>query len=116
MLAKEPSGTAEAERGREFARVDVAPAVALPRHGQNRVGSDVDAAVDAGSYVYAQERVRRVGHRIDQPLDEVGAFRHEPVVLAAERNDGGRSVVTGEAGERIGLQAAAQHHPGEVVN
>ncbi len=37
--------------------------------------------------MYAEERERRVRHRIDQALDEVRRFRCQLVVLAAEGDD-----------------------------
>ncbi len=62
----------------------------------------------------AEKRIRRIGHRIEQPPDELLALRPEPVVLAAKRHDRRLVRVAGESGDTIGLQAGADHEQVEL--
>ena len=63
-------------------------------------------AVDARGDVHAEERVAGVGHRVDEPVDEVAPFGLERVVLAAERHDRRVWAVAGQLGKPIALQSA----------
>ena len=55
----------------------------------------------------AQERVRGIRHGIEQAAHEVGPFRGEAVILAAEGDDRRARVVAGKARHAVGLQAGA---------
>jgi hypothetical protein len=63
--------------------------------------------------VDAEERVPRVGHRVDEPPYPVGGVRPQPQVLAAERDDLGRGGVADGRGEQIRLQTGADDKPRE---
>ncbi len=62
----------------------------------------------------AEERVRRVGHRVDEAVHEAFALRDEPVVLAAEGHDHGLALVAGLPGEAVGLEPGADDQPVEL--
>ena len=91
----------------QVAEAQVAPAVALPGQGEDGVGADQDPAVDPLGQVDPEERVARVGHRVDEAVDQVAAAGGELVVLAPERHHPGVVVVAGQAGQAVGVQPAA---------
>jgi hypothetical protein len=64
--------------------------------------------------VHAEERVPRVGHRVDEPPHPADGVRAQPQVLAAERDDLRRRLVADGGGEQVGLQAGADDELGEV--
>ena len=95
----------------QVAGADAAAPIALARQRQDRVGPEPHAAVDLAGQMDAEERQRRVRHRVDQALDERGPLRPQLPVLAAERNDPGLGSLAGRAREAVGLQAGADDHP-----
>ena len=90
--------------------------VALAGQREHGVGADQNLAVDARGDMHAEERVARVGHRVDQTVDKVAPFGFERVVLAAERHDHRVGLVARQFGEPVALQAAADHDPVEAAS
>ena len=70
VLRHQPPEAAVARHRGDVARADRALGVTLAGEGQHRVGPDRDAAVDQARQMHAEERHRRVGHRIDQVADD----------------------------------------------
>ena len=90
------------------ARLRVAPPVALPGEGEDRVRAGPDLAVDARREMDAQEREARVGDRVDEPADEAPGLRRERVVVAPERDDPRRRPAgAGHRGDAVGLETGA---------
>ena len=93
--------------------------VALPREGENGVRAGEDAAVDLPREMDAEERERRVGHGVDEPVDEAPRLGPEGVVVAPERDDPVVARrISGQGGDAVGLEAGAgddvarRHRPG----
>ncbi|CAK7287050.1 hypothetical protein SGPA1_50016 [Streptomyces misionensis JCM 4497] len=87
-----------------------APAVPLPGQCRHRVGADVHHAVDAPGQMDAEERERRVRHRVHQAPYQLGPG--QLVVLPAERHDPHTRVVPGQPGQFVAVQSGAVHqHP-----
>ena len=103
--AAEARGQRQAPR--RVARVDVAAPVALPGEREHRVRPEQHVAVDPPGEVHAEERVARVGHRVDRARARDGVRPgHEAVVLAAERARSPASAGRRRpAGDTVGLQA-----------
>ena len=70
-------------------------------------------AVDAAGEMHAEKRERRIGHRVDEPADQVGGPRREFVVLAPERQDPHRWRCARRSRDPVAEQAGAvDEHPG----
>ena len=87
-------------------------AVPLPGEREHRVGSDVHRAVDGRRQMDAEERVPRVGHRIDEPPHPVPgcgrSCRYSP------RNGTIRATLRlRRGGYQVGVQARAHDQPGQ---
>ena len=67
--------------------VDVSPRVALSRQGEHRIRARVHDAVNVTREMHTQEREGRIGHRVDESLDQARAFRAEQPILTAEGDD-----------------------------
>ena len=77
-LADQPRGAGPAQRGAEVVPPHRAQPVRVARRRQERGGADQHLAVDRARQVDAEERQRRVGHRIDLAAHEIGALRRQP--------------------------------------
>ena len=96
-------------------RRDVAPAVALAGEREDRVRADVDAAVDAAREVHAEERVARVGHRVEQPADEVLALRARAGRYSPRKGTmRGSASSPASARDPVGLQARRRRRAGRT--
>src|ERR1700722_308499 len=86
----------------------------LPAQRGRRVRAGVQRPDDAPGEVHAEERERRVGHRVNQPADQAGRGRPERVVVAAERDDPVLvAALAGHGGDPVGLEAGTgDHGPG----
>ena len=93
-----PAGTARQRH--------VPPAVPLPGQREHGVRAEVDLAVDARGQVHAEERVRGVGHRVDELPHPAARVRPQPQVLAAERDDLRRGLVAGRRASRSACRPA----------
>ena len=72
--------------------------------------------VDPSGQVHAEERERRVGHGIDQPVDEVGGGRTQLEVLTPERDDPCRWIDSEGRSDEVRLEPGAVHqHAGQEV-
>ena len=87
------------------------PPVGLPAQREERVRADLERAVDAAGEVHAEERVARVGDRVDHAADELLLGRDDRHVLAAERHDPRRRRAADQPREPVGLQPAADDQP-----
>ena len=83
--AREAAEAGRAQRLAEIAERHVAPAVALAREREHGVRPEPHRAVRAHRRVDAEERERRVRHRVDQPAHELALLRPEDEVVPAER-------------------------------
>ena len=97
---------------RQIVQADVLPLVALEREREYRIRPDVHGVVDVPGQVHAEERVTRVGHRVDHAADAVSRLRPQLVVLTAERDD---AQVTGPAEARGEVVAAESGADDQVV-
>jgi hypothetical protein len=57
--------------------------------------------------VHAEERERRVGHRVDEAVDKGGRLGHEGVVAPAERHDARIRRSSGHPRQAVGIDTAA---------
>jgi hypothetical protein len=113
VLPCEPSEGRRAGQSRYLVPAHVGAPISLAGEREHRVGTEVGRAVNARRQVDAEERVPRVGHRVDEPPYPAGGVRPQPQVLAAERDDLGRGGVADGRGEQIRLQTGADDKPGE---
>ena len=77
-LADQPRGAGPAQRRAEVVPPHRAQPVRVAGRRQERVGPIQDLAVDRARQVDAEERQRRVGHRVDLAAHEIGALRRQP--------------------------------------
>jgi|HubBroStandDraft_5_1064220.scaffolds.fasta_scaffold01755_6 hypothetical protein len=89
--------------------------VTSPIRWMHRIRAEIGLTVDPRRQVHAEERVLRVGHRIDEVPYPVPGVRAQPQVLAAKRDDLRRCLVPGRRGEQVGLQPGADDQPGQPV-
>ena len=69
----------------------------------------MDVAVDPAGRVHAEERERRIGHRVDQPADQVGGGCTHVRVLAPERDDPNLRIGAGGRRQFVAPQSGARH-------
>ena len=72
VVASEAPEAGESQRRSQLANVYPTPLVTLTSEREHRVGTDVDRPVDTTRQVYAEERVRRIGDRVDERPHELG--------------------------------------------
>ena len=77
-LADQPCGAGPAQRRAEVVPPHRGQPVRVARRRQERGRADQHLAVDRARQVDAEERQRRVGHRIDLAAHEIGALRRQP--------------------------------------
>ena len=90
---------------RSVAEAHAGPPVALALQGEHRVRTDLERPGHPPGEMHPQERVARVGNRVDHAAHQLAfrlAHRH---VFASERHDPGTVRAVGEAGEPVGLQS-----------
>ena len=115
VLAGELPGARPARHPGHVAQADVRPAVALEREREHRVRPDVHGVVDVPGQVHAEERVARVGYRVDHAADAVSDLRraarstHRGTGRSADRRTEPRL-----CGEAVAVQTGAHDQVVEV--
>ena len=109
MTASQPTETGPRDRLVQVGKPQVAPTVTLSGQRQDGVRPYIDAPVDTPREVNSEEGVPRVRDRVDEPFYQVLTGGHEPVVLAAERDDGWVRDVPCQSCHSVTLQTGTQH-------
>ena len=107
-----PPRAGPGERVEQVAAAHGGQAVGVARPGDQGGGPDQHLAVDVLGQVHAEERQRRVGHRVDQRAHERAALGHQAQVGAAEGHDARIGVGAGRDGQAIGPRAGAEDRVG----
>src|SRR5271165_2556227 len=89
------------------AQREISLAISFTRKREYCIGSGLDAAMNEAREVYAEERELRIGHRVNEIVDEMLAFRLELVVLPAKGNDLCLIPRTSHAAHTVAMQAGA---------
>jgi hypothetical protein len=107
--ADQPRGSRPAQRRPEVAAAQGGQRVGVARAREQRRRPDQHVTADGPREVHAEERQRRVRHRVDLPAHELRP--REPQVGAAERDDPHVGPRAGRRGEAVRPGARAGHGP-----
>src|SRR4030095_1009640 len=91
----------------QIARRYLTAAIDFSPNCQHGVWPGFDGAADGAREVNAEERETRIGHRINEVLDQAPTLRNQLVVFAAERNNSYTGISAAQVGDAITLQSTA---------
>ena len=97
----------ESQRLRTIFQIEIRPPVSFPLQGEHGVGPCMHRAIDHPGKMNSQEGEGRIGHRVDQGIDQTGPGRDQFVILTAKGHDLRRDLDPGHSGHAIALEAGA---------